>query len=217
MKLKIIIKGKVHDVGYRPFLLGLAESLEIERFFADNVKIGGKQAVEVLVDDADGKVNAFIDLIKRKKPENAEVEGIDVEGYDGSVMKTESYYRYLTAMQLAKIATYGGRMLEKQDLMLEKQDAGLSKMDLMIEKQDEMLRRQDETIKVIREEGEKTRQTVREESEKTRVELKGEIKGVKEELVNLRLDLREYMESNLSKMREEIAEIREALRRAGIM
>ena len=239
MKLKIIIKGKVHDVGYRPFLLGLAESLEIERFFADNVKIGGKQAVEVLVDDADGKVNAFIDLIKRKKPENAEVEGIDVEGYDGSVMKTESYYRYLTAMQLAKIATYGGRMLEKQDLMLEKQDAGLSKMDLMIEKQDEMLRKQDETIKVIREEGEKTRQTVREESEKTRVELgakidsvketvkeesektrvelKGEIKGVKEELVNLRLDLREYMESNLSKMREEIAEIKEALKRAGIM
>ncbi len=30
-------------------------------------------------------------------------------------MKTKSYYRYLTAMQLAKIATYGGKMLQKQD------------------------------------------------------------------------------------------------------
>ncbi len=30
-------------------------------------------------------------------------------------MGIESYYSYLTAMQLAKIATYGGRMLEKQD------------------------------------------------------------------------------------------------------
>ena len=43
------------------------------------------------------KVNTFIELIKRKKPENAEVEGMDFEDYDGSVMKTESYYRYLTA------------------------------------------------------------------------------------------------------------------------
>ncbi|MHC1635210.1 MAG: acylphosphatase [Candidatus Methanospirareceae archaeon] len=196
MKLKIVIKGKVHDVDYRPFLLGLAESLEIKRFFADNVFLSGKQAVGVLVDDVDDKVDAFIELIKRKKPENAEVEGIDVEGYDGSVMRTESYYRYLTAMQLAKIATYGGRMLEKQD----------------------------ETIRVIREEGEKTRQTVKEESEKTRVELGKKIDlvgekvdGVGEKVDLLRYDLKEYMESNLSKMREEIAEIKEALKRAGIM
>ena len=82
----------------------MAESLGIERFFADNIKTVGKQAVEILVDDADGKVNAFVELVKKKKPENAEVESIDVEKYDGSVMKTESYYRYLTAMQLSKIA-----------------------------------------------------------------------------------------------------------------
>jgi len=37
IKKKIIIRGKkVHDVGYRPFLLGIAESMEIDRFFADN-------------------------------------------------------------------------------------------------------------------------------------------------------------------------------------
>ena len=30
-------------------------------------------------------------------------------------LTAESYYGYLTAMQLAKIATYGGKMLEKQD------------------------------------------------------------------------------------------------------
>ena len=69
----------------------------------------------------------------------------------------------------------------------------------------------------IREEGEKIRQTVREESEKTRVELKNGIKGVKEEVGNLRLDLREYMESNLERIYEEIEEIKEALKRAGIM
>lgn len=66
-------------------------------------------------------------------------------------MRTESYYRYLTAMQLAKIATYGGKMLEKQD----------------------------ETINVIKEESEKTRielsKVIREESEKTRKELGNKI------------------------------------------
>jgi len=36
----------MHDVGYRPFLLGIAGSLEIERFFADNVYVDWKQAVE---------------------------------------------------------------------------------------------------------------------------------------------------------------------------
>ena len=50
MKKKLVIYGRVHDVGYRPFLLGIAESLEIERFFADNTKIDGKKAVYVLVD-----------------------------------------------------------------------------------------------------------------------------------------------------------------------
>ena len=197
MKLKIIIRGKVHDVGYRPFLLGLAESLEIERFFADNVFINDKQAVEVLIDDADEKVETFVELVKKKKPENAEVESIDFEEYDGSVMKTESYYRYLTAMQLAKIATYGGEMLKKQD----------------------------ETIKVIREESEKTRvelgKVIKEESEKTREELGEKIDLAKDELGNkmdlLRSDLREYMESNLKRIYEEITEIKEALRRAGIL
>ncbi len=206
MKFRITIKGRVHDVGYRPFLLGLAESLEVDRFFADNIFIDGKQAVEILVDDEEDKVKAFVDLIRKKKPENAGVEEVEVEEYDGSVMKTESYYRYLTAMQLAKIATYGGKMLEKQD-------SALSKMDEMLLKQDQMLLKQDETIKVVKEESEKTR---------TELGKKIDSAGVKVDLVGekvdlLRSDLREYMEVHLSRIREEIAEIKEALRKAGIM
>jgi len=45
---------------------------------------------------------------------------------------------------------------------------------------------------------------IREESEKTRMELKSEIRSVREEITNVRLDLREYMESNLRKIYEEI-------------
>ncbi len=74
-----------------------------------------------------------------------DVDKIEVMNYEGNVTKTESYYRYLTAMQLAKIATYGRRMLEKQDMMLDKQDT---------------------TIETIKEESEKTRDVMKVESEK---------------------------------------------------
>ncbi|MGC8932428.1 MAG: acylphosphatase [Candidatus Methanodesulfokora sp.] len=144
---RVVIVGMVHDVGYRPLLLGIAGFLGIERFYADNIFIEGKQAVEVLFDAPDDKISAFIDLIKKKKPEEAVVERIDVEDYSGDVMKMEDYYRYLTAMQLWKIASYGGQMLKKQDMMLEKQDLMIQKQDLMIQKQDEMLKKQDEMLK----------------------------------------------------------------------
>ncbi len=127
MKKKLVILGDVHDVGYRPFLLGIAESLEIERFFADNIKINGKRAVYALVDSSEDKVRAFIQIASSKFPEDASVDEVEVEDYQGNVMKTENYYRYLSAMQLSKIATYGGRMLKKQDAMLAKQDAMLKK------------------------------------------------------------------------------------------
>jgi acylphosphatase len=130
---RLLVKGqKVHDVGYRPFLLGLAESLEIERFFADNIFIEGKQAVYALIDSSGENVRAFIEIASSKFPENSDVKKVEEEDYTGNVMKTESYYRYLTAMQLSRIATYGGNMLEKQDKMLEKQDKMLEKQDSLM-------------------------------------------------------------------------------------
>ncbi|MEM3694097.1 MAG: acylphosphatase [Candidatus Bathyarchaeia archaeon] len=112
----MIIKGsRVHNIGYRPLLLGIAESLDIERFSAENLYIDGFEAVEVLVEDDENKVKAFLEIAMKKKPEKADVEKINIEDYLGTVMKTESYYRYLTATQLAKMAEYGGRMIEKQD------------------------------------------------------------------------------------------------------
>jgi len=122
-KKRMIIKGgRVHGVGYRPFLIGIAESLEIGRFSADNLYVDGTEAVEVLVEDEGGKVKAFLDMAMKRRPEGADVEKIDVADYDGAVMRTGSYYRYLTSMQLSKMAEYGSRMIEKQDETIEKQD-----------------------------------------------------------------------------------------------
>jgi len=191
---RIVITGNVHDVGYRPFLLGIAGFLGIERFYADNILLDGKQAVEILLDSSEDKVSAFIDLIERKKPEAAVVESIQVEDYSGNVMEIESYYRYLTALQLEKIATYGGQMLKKQDSMLEKQDE-------MLRKQDEMLRKQDETIRAIREEGRKTREKI---SSSTK-------------LISSKLDNMTYLlEERFKRLEEEVERIKRALIKAGI-
>jgi len=54
-------------------------------------------------------------LLVRKKAEKAYVEDIQIEDYTGKVMRTESYYRYLTTMQLNKMAEYSGRIIKKQD------------------------------------------------------------------------------------------------------
>lgn len=58
---KLIITGqKVHDIGYRPYLLGIAEAMEIDRFFVDNLFLDEKQVVYALVDSSDEKVSSFI-------------------------------------------------------------------------------------------------------------------------------------------------------------
>lgn len=187
VKKKIIIRGKkVHDVGFRPFLLGIAESMEIERFFADNMFINKKQVVYALIGSSEENVKAFIEIASSKFPDESEVEKVDVEDYEGTVMKVESFYRYLTAMQLSKIGTYGGRMLEKQDKTLEKQDTMLGKMDTMIEKKSE-------TTEEIR-------------------DISGRIDQNREETVSeirlLRSDLKSYFDERLIRLELEVAQIK---------
>ncbi len=194
MKKKIIIRGKkVHDVGYRPFLLGIAESLEIERFFADNMFINKKQVVYALIGSSEENVKAFIEIASSKFPDESDVEKVDVEDYEGTVMKVESYYRYLTAMQLSKIGTYGGRMLEKQDNTLQKQDTMIEKQDTMLGKMDTMIEKQSETTEEIR-------------------DISGRIDQNREETVSeirlLRSDLKSYFDERLIRLELEVAQIK---------
>jgi len=204
MGLKITITGKVHDVGYRLFLLELADSLFIERFDARNVRIDGKEAVVVLVDGDEGQLKEFVELVKSEKPEMAVVEEIKVEEYKGRIRDIERFRASFNTAQLSKIVQVGLRMLEKMDTMLEKQDK-------MLEKQDTMLQKQDETIKEIR---------------ATRGELKSEIRAVGEKVdkvaekvgeVSKKIDkTNELLEKRFEKLEEEIERIKKALIKAGI-
>jgi len=190
IKKKIIIKGhKVHDVGYRPFLLGIAESMEIERFFAKNIIIDEKQVVQAMVDSSEEKVNAFMDIVSSEFPEKSVVEIVEIEDFIGNVTKIESYYRYLTAMQLSKIATYGGKMLEKQDLNIDITRNGFN----------DMLTKQDESLKILNNINYDTS------------EIKSTIKTMEMDIRDARFSLSHLIETKFKEHDADIAQIKTTL------
>ena len=155
-KKKIIISGEnVHEVGYRLFLMDLADDLLIQHFSAKNIKKDGKQTVECLVGGDKEKIEKFVVLAKENFPENAKIDNISVQNYDGDIRTIESFSRSFSTSQLFKIANAGVSMLNKQDKMLNKQDQMLNKQDQMLNKQDQMLKKQDQTIEIIKEGNEK--------------------------------------------------------------
>ena len=190
---EIVIKGKVHDVGYRLFLLSEAERLFIEKFDARNVLVDGEQHLVVLVEGAEDKISRFVEFAKASYPPDASVQSVEVRDYAGEVRSIDSFRQSFMVFQLTKIAQAGVGMLGKQDAMLEKQDTMLEKMDTMLEKQDE-------TIKAIKEESEKTREVVKEEGEKTREVMREKIvedvEWVKEEIIGIK--------ATLSKVKEKV-------------
>ncbi|MGB7533553.1 MAG: acylphosphatase [Halobacteriota archaeon] len=208
---KIVIKGKVHNVGYRLFLLSEAERLFIEKIDARNVLINGEQQLIVQVGGAEEKISRFVEFAESNYPPGASVESVEVEDYGEEVRSIDSFRQFLMVFQLTKIAQVGVGMLGKQDTLLGKMDVMIGKQDRTVEilesvKSDtfKMLEKQNETIKtikeesgatreVVRDEGVKTREVIKEESEKTREVLKEKIvedvEWVKEEIIGIKATL----------------------------
>lgn len=103
MKLKIKITGpKVHDVGYRYFLMSMAMSNRIRMFEAHNTEIDGNQEVIVFADGEDKAVEAFRALVKTKRPARSEVSNISFEAFDGEIMRIGEYAQFCSTVQLNK-------------------------------------------------------------------------------------------------------------------
>ncbi len=103
MKLKIRIIGpKVHDVGYRYFLLGIAMSNRIRMFEAHNTKSGECEEVVVFADGEDAAIKAFCRQVETERPARSEVSNIVIDGFDGEVMKIGEYAQFCTTVQLNK-------------------------------------------------------------------------------------------------------------------
>jgi hypothetical protein len=103
MKLKIKITGpKVHDVGYRYFLLGLAMSNRIRMFEAHNAQSREEKAVLVFADGDEAAIKAFCDQVETERPLPAEVSHIAFEDFEGEVMRIGEYAQFCSTIQLNK-------------------------------------------------------------------------------------------------------------------
>ena len=188
MKAKITIEGrKVQDVGYRYFLAEAALSFGIERFRAVNV---GDNRVVAFVEAESDAVNEFYEFARSNFPSGADVEAVRLEDYDGYIPKIESFALVFNIGQSRKFIEIGQRV------------------EFSIKEESQKTR--DELRTVIVEESEKTRETIKNESKETRTELGGKVDM-------LRGDLRTFMEKNTERIYKEISEIKQALRKAGIM
>ena len=103
MKLKIKITGpKVHDVGYRVFLLKNAMNLALPGLSTYNWEENEQKEVIVLVEGDEARIAAFRRVVEEKKPELAEVSGVTYENYDGEVGRTSEVAMFCSFVQLDK-------------------------------------------------------------------------------------------------------------------
>jgi len=180
MKTQAVITGsKVHDVGYRTFLLQKALRYGLLQFDASNELIRGMSKVVVRAEGEPAIIEAFSSCIRSEYPPDAIVSDVSFEEYSGYVISTIDYMHLIQVEQLSKgihaiisIDNKQDRMLDKQDQMLDKQDQMLGKQDQMIQKMDHM-----------------------------ETSITGEIK-------DLRTDLRSYIDRKFSVMEQDIQQIK---------
>ena len=158
MKKRIVIAGpRVHNVGYRPFLLQYAQVHGFTHFFAINNSYNGEQEVLITISETEEKISSFISYISSNKPDFADVTEIRSEEYTGDVVPIGTFLQDLQFEQLCKgipailrIEEAQHEMISLQKTMLTKQDQMLHKQDQMIEKQDQMIHIQQDTVDEIK-------------------------------------------------------------------
>jgi len=103
MKLKITIAGpKVHDVGYRVFLLKHAIDAAIPGLSVYHWEGGDQQQVVALVEGDEARIEAFLKMIEKDKPELAVVTGVTSEPYEGEVGRIGEEATFCTFFLLDK-------------------------------------------------------------------------------------------------------------------
>jgi acylphosphatase len=104
MKLKAKITGpKVHDVGYRIFLMEAAMDCGVMRISAYWWEDKSSQVVICLVEGDEARIAAFQKFIESHWPVQAEVSSIAWEDYDGDVMRIGEFAQICTCMILQKL------------------------------------------------------------------------------------------------------------------
>lgn len=135
---RIIIEGeKVHNVGYRPFLLWKIRELGIPNHDARNVRENGMERVVISVGGEEKRVQEFVEFVKENYPEKAKISRVwEVEPPE-RVMTVDEYQKIFDSEQHNTMIQAGLGMLGKQDQMIEMQKEALGNQRGMLEKQDQ--------------------------------------------------------------------------------
>jgi len=103
MKIKIKITGpKVHDVGYRYILMGMAMANRIRMFEAHNIENSGVEEVQVFADGDEEAIKAFCAQVETKRPVHSDVSNFVFDDFEGDVMKIGEYAQLCATIQLNK-------------------------------------------------------------------------------------------------------------------
>jgi acylphosphatase len=184
-KAKIIITGKkIHEIGYRVFLLTNALNFGIGKFHAYNTRINDMQTVIVLIEGSRDIIDDFYDHVTENIPDDAIVEDLKIEDFTGNVVDIDRYLHLIQVEQLNKGIPAILDIRDNTKTLLEKQDS-------MLEKQDSLLR----------------------VTEKGFTDMKAGFREVKEEIHLMRDDFREMFMHEVSELRGEIADIKATLAR----
>jgi acylphosphatase len=145
MKRKIIISGsKVHEVGYRVFLLNRALFSGLDGFSASNESLpDGIEQVVIFIEGDEEAIRQFCEIVNNEIPCHAEVSRVSIESYERRVIKILDYMHFIQVEQLDKGIPAILSIKQSTEQMLVKQDQ-------MLEKQDKMLEKQESTIDEIR-------------------------------------------------------------------
>ena len=150
MKRKIKITGpKVHDVGYRVFLLKNAMNLALPGLSTYNWEENGQQEVIALVEGDETRIAPFLQAIEKNKPKLAEVSKVTSEPYDGDVGRTSEVAMLFSFVQLDKAIPL---LLDMRDDLKEmKGDMKEMKGDIKaVRKNTDMIPQISEDIKAVR-------------------------------------------------------------------
>lgn len=134
---RIIIMGeKVHNVGYRPFLLWKVRELGIPNHDARNVKENGMQRVVVSVGGEEKHVRKFVEFAKENYPEKAKVSDVKEVEPPEYVMPIDEYQKMLDSEQHNTMVQAGLGMLDKQDQTIQEVKTVGNKVDNVASKVD---------------------------------------------------------------------------------
>jgi acylphosphatase len=103
MKLKITIAGPMaHDVGYRVFLLKHAMNTALPGLSTYNWEESDQQKVVALVEGDEARIEAFLKMIEKNRPELAQVSEVTSVPYDGDVGRISDVAMLCSFVQLDK-------------------------------------------------------------------------------------------------------------------